>query len=145
MVGSFGDERKPIGAVGVQGTGSEAAVFFCSPPPLVAVVVVVVVVGSGGDSFLLGASSSSSSQSTSATPNNDPVEERCDVIEPSLDDGKSVLETWSHSVAPRSLLNKSELMSIQEPRATALGFGSSEAMRRQSGVVKCWLRSVVVN
>jgi hypothetical protein len=145
VVGSFGDERKQIGAVGVQGTGSEAAVFFCSPPPLVAVVVVVVVVGSGGDSFLLGTSSSSSSQSTSATPNNDPVEERCDVIEPSLDDGKSVLETWSHSVAPRSLLNKSELMSIQEPRATALGFGSSEAMRRQSGVVKCWLRSVVVN
>ena len=144
MVGSFGDERKPIGAVGVQGTGSEAAVFFCSPPPPL-VVVVVVVVGSGGDSFLLGASSSSSSQSTSATPNNDPVEERCDVIEPSLDDGKSVLETWSHSVAPRSLLNKSELMSIQEPRATALGFGSSEAMRRQSSVVKCWLRSVVVN
>ena len=116
---------------------------FGSPPP--PVVVVVVVVGSGGDSFLLGTSSSSSSQSTSATPNNDPVEERCDVIEPSLDDGKSVLETWSHSVAPRSLLNKSELMSIQEPRATALGFGSSEAMRRQSGVVKCWLRSVVVN
>mgnify|MGYP006148737335 CR=1 FL=1 len=145
MVGGFGDEREQIGAVGVQGTGSEAAVFFCSPPPLVVVVVVVVVVGSGGGSFLLGTSSSSSSQSTSATPNNDPVEERCDVIEPSLDDGKSVLETWSHSVAPRSLLNKSELMSIQEPRATALGFGSSEAMRRQSGVVKCWLRSVVVN
>ena len=43
MVGSFGDERKQIGAVGVQGTGSEAAVFFCSPPPLVVVVVVVVV------------------------------------------------------------------------------------------------------
>ena len=121
VVGGCGDEREQIGAVGVQwGACSEAVVFFCSPPsPL------LLLVGSGGDSF---------SQSISAIPSNDPVEERCEVIEPSLDDGKSVLETWSHSVAPRSLLNRSELMSIQDPRATALGFGSSEVMRRQSGV-----------